>query len=170
MVTKTSNLSPAAAQFVVNAGSVAQTSQNCDILPWRFNVYVGPGGKSDVQSAIDRLSDRTAARLAAIIRHLSPEPRDGWHRPQAAKLVGFEDLFELRFKDGDTPCRPTGFFGPGPGTFTITLFVTKNRNGYHPPRAFEIADRRRVDVATGKAWTAPLEIDGEVFPPTSDEG
>lgn len=143
-------------------------SQNCDILPWKFQVYVAADGRSDVQATIDRLCERTSARFEAIVRHLADEPRDGWHRPQAAKLQGYEDLFELRFNDGNQPCRPTGFFGPKPGTFTITIFATKNRNGLHPPNAFDVADARRRSILDAKARTAPLQIHGEDFPPVPE--
>ena len=146
---------------------VAQ-SQSCDILPWRFSVYAEQGGQSDVQQAIDRLSDRTSERFKAIVRHLAAEPRDGWHRPQAAKLTGFQDLFELRFNDGNTPCRPTGFFGPTPGSFTLTLFVTKNRNGCDPPNAFNTANARRRAIVSGQADAVPLKVHGEDFPPLPD--
>ena len=143
-------------------------SQNCDILPWKFHIFEDAQGRSDVQGAIDRLPERSLARFEAIVRHLAAEPREEWRRPQAAKLTGHVDLFEIRFNDGNTPCRPTGFFGPTPGVFTITLFVTKNRNGYHPANAFDIADHRRRLVVAGEARTVALQVYGEDFPPVRE--
>lgn len=145
-----------------------ERSQNCDMLPWRFRVHVRSDGVSDVQDDIDRLDDRTAERFKAIVRHLADEPRDQWHRPQAAKLSHYVDLYELRFNKGNTPCRPTGYFELNESAFVITLFVTKNRNGYHPQGAFDIANSRRTDIRTGKAGASPLQVHGENFPPVQE--
>lgn len=145
----------------------SRASQRCDMLPWRFMVYVDAGGKSDVQAAIDRLDDSAAERFKAKVRHLSVSPREEWRRPVFAKLLGFNDLFELRFNDGEA-VRPAGFFGPTPGVFTITLFVRKNRNGYDPKGGFSIADQRRNAVVAGTAKVKALQVHGEDFPPLRD--
>lgn len=168
MVKKRRNVRYVQGALVAPLPTGVRSSQNCDILPWGFRVYADVQGRSDVQNSINRLPDRSLARFEAIVRHLAAEPRDGWHRPQAAKLSGFADLFELRFNDGNIPCRPTGFFGPGLGVFTITLFVTKNRNGYHPANAFDIADGRRDAILQGEARTVALQVYGEDFPPVPD--
>ena len=138
------------------------------MLPWKFQVYADRSGRSDVQSTIDRLSTRTGERFGALIRHLAVTPRENWERPQAAKLTGFIDLYEIRFNDGDVPCRPTGYFDLLGHSFIIALFVTKNRNGYHPKKPFDIADQRRRQISKNEARAVTLQFHGEDFPPISE--
>lgn len=154
---------PSLAVDPANGGGRA--SQNCDILPWKFRVYVGATGSAEVQKAIGRFDDAALEAFKSAVRHLAASPRDEWRRPEAAKLTGGDDLFEIRFKANNTQWRPVGFFGPSPGVFTITAICNKKQDVYAPPDAFKTAARRKRQVESDEAGTAPLTIDGEDFPP-----
>jgi hypothetical protein len=128
-------------------------------------VYVNATGRSDVQDEIDRFDDRTAEAFKANVRHLAPTPRSEWVRPKAARLKGFDELYELRFNANNREHRPAGFFGPEPGTFTITKHCIKKQDVYKPADAFRTAEDRRRAILNGQARTASLQVYGEDFPP-----
>jgi hypothetical protein len=145
---------------------MAATSQNCDMLPWRFEVYVAPSGRSDVQDDLDRLDEYGLAYFQRQVTYLAGTAnRTEWDEPHAKKLKLYTDLYEIRFKAGHKATRALGFFGPSPGVFTITLIATHKADVYTPRDALKTADKRRTDVCTCRATTASLSFDGEDFPP-----
>ena len=135
------------------------------MLACRFTTYVAPSGRSDVQDAIDRYDDFSRQAFARAVAHLAVRSIDHWHDPQAKKLKGHDGMFEIRFKAGRAATRALGFFGPAPGSFTITLIATHKQNVYNPRSAFDIAARRFEQIKAGAAAAHPLQVDGEDFPP-----
>lgn len=141
-------------------------SQNCDILPWRFRVYVSPSGRAEVQADLDRLDDYGLTYFQRQVVYLAGTANRGeWDEPHAKKLKQYTDLYEIRFKEGNKATRALGFFGPTPGVFTITLIATHKSHVYSPRDAIRTADQRREAICSGTATTAPLRFDGEDFPP-----
>ena len=128
---------------------------------WKFNVY--SGSSSGPQADIDRLSSWATEQFVARIRYLAETAKHDWNRPQAAKLKGYDDLYEIRFKANDVQVRPLGTFGPGPLDFTIVLWATKKGDDYKPRAALDTASKRCKQVREGKAAIAPLAIAGEDF-------
>ena len=148
---------------------VAQTSQTCDILPWRFMVYVSPSGRHEVQNDLDRMDDFGQAYFQRQVVYLAGTAgRKDWSEPHALKLSGYVDLYEIRFKHANKATRALGFFGPEPGVFTITLVATHKQNVYTPRDALRTADSRRKDICSGTASAVPLQFDGEDFPPVPE--
>lgn len=148
---------------------VAQASQTCDILPWRFKAYVSPNGRPDVQNYLDRMDDYGQAHFQRQVVYLAGTAhRRDWSEPHALKLSGYVDLYEIRFKHADKATRALGFFGPEPGVFTITLVATHKQNDYTPRDALRTADSRRKAICEGHAGAVPLQFDGEDFPPLPD--
>lgn len=131
---------------------------------------MGPGGRNDVQRTIDGLSTYGAQLFQRQVVYLAGTAnRSDWSEPQAKKLKGFVEMYEVRFKDRDVQTRALGFFGPAPGVFTITLICTHKANVYTPPSALDTADRRRRQICSGHATTVALQVDGEEFPPLPAE-
>lgn len=132
---------------------------------WFFKTYVGPGGKHEVQQDVDRQSDAWLEHFRARIKYLARVPVADWHTPHAKKLQGVKDLYEIRFKANGVQHRPLGFFGPGPSEFTILILATHKDDVYKPSSAIDTAAQRRKAIQSGQASTAPLQVDGEGFPP-----
>lgn len=137
------------------------------MLPWKFSVYVSESGRS-VQADIDRLSDYGLEYFKRQVTYLASAPRLHWDEPHALKISGHRELYEIRFKDQHNATRALGFFGPTPGTFTITVLATHKGHVYTPRDAFDTAGKRRLAVCAGRAASAPLQVDGEDFPPIPD--
>lgn len=147
----------------------AQPSQNCDILPWSFAVFASQAGRSDVQEALDSLTEYGKAFFERQVVYLAGTAnRSDWREPQAKRLRGYTELYEIRFLDGNKATRALGFFGPVPRLFTITVVATHKQNVYSPREAFDIADRRRKAICAGDAAYSTLLVDGEEFPPVPE--
>ena len=146
---------------LVTVGGVP--SQICDILPMRFLTYVSPSGARVVQKAIDALSPTVLVVFKTELKHLAASPRQEWPK-RMKKLKSRGGVFEIRFKAEGKQWRPLGFFGPGPGQFTITELCTHKQNIYDPHEAIERAGKRWSEIEAGQAGTAHLQINGEDIP------
>lgn len=134
-------------------------------MGWKFRTYVSQTGRSDVQNAIDSLREPVREHFAVRVRYLANTPRIDWRKPQAKKLQGVQDIYEIRFKAANKQYRPLGYFGPEGDQFTILIWATKKDHVYDPAEAIGSASRRRKDVVERWVNVAPLTIDGEEFPP-----
>jgi Phage derived protein Gp49-like (DUF891) len=135
------------------------------MLPWKFKTYISPSGRADVQKTIDRYDDYAREAISRQIAHLACSSIDKWDEPHAKKLKAHADLYEIRYKADRKATRALGGFCPGDSDFTITLICTHKQNVYTPPEALATASDRIKQVNTGQAAVAPLQIDGEIFPP-----
>lgn len=138
------------------------------MLTWRFNTYLSPTGRSDVQDAIDRYDDYGREYLHRQVAYLAVTGTADWTMPRALKLKGVKDLYEIRYKANRQQARALGFFGPNTGEFTITLICTHKDNVYKPPNAFQTATDRANSVKSGRASVIALRFDGEDF--STDDG
>jgi hypothetical protein len=131
---------------------------------WKFSVYFSGSGRSDTQRIIDQLDVETKIAFAVRVRYLANTLRKDWIEPQAKRLQGERNIYEIRFKARQLQCRPLGYFGPGEKQFTILIWCTHKQQIYFPPDAIKTAARRRSNIDGGRAYIEPLKIDGEVFP------
>lgn len=135
------------------------------MLSWRFNTFVSASGRHDVQADIDRLDETGLAHLRAQVKYLSGTSlMKDWSVPQAKKLKGYEDLYEIRFKAHRNAMRAVGFFDPDAGEFTILILCNHKDNVYKPASALDTAAARRKLFTQQAGRCAPLQIDGEEFP------
>jgi hypothetical protein len=134
-------------------------------MSWKFRTYTSPAGRNDVQKAIAKARAAVITHFSVAVRYLANTPKIDWKEPDAKKLTGVKDIYEIRFKAEKKQYRPLGFFGPRPGEFTITVWATHKQNIYDPQNAIETAGKRRDEIIKGPANTSPLTIDGEEFPP-----
>lgn len=139
-------------------------SQNCDILQWKFMVYVSPSGSVALQKTIDRQDETVIQKFKVRVRYLWNTPKRDWQKPYALKLHGVTDIYEIRFEANGVQHRPFGFFGPNENKFTILIWATHKQVIYDPHDAIKTAGTRRDDIQKGSARSVPLQIDGEEFP------
>jgi hypothetical protein len=138
------------------------------MLLWRFETFVSPSGRTDVQDSINRYRDYAREAFSRQVAHLAVSPLDQWHEPYAKKLKNENPLYEIRYKADNKATRALGYFRKSSHWFTILLIASHKGNVYTPPDAFKSAHFRARQVEDGSAKTVPLQIDGEDFPP--DEG
>lgn len=136
------------------------------MTPWRFSVYVTGHGKCVVEEDLGRLTDKGLEHFKAQVRYLAPASLDAWRKPKARKLAGAASaLHEICFRNDNRETRAIGFFGPEADEFTITIVCSHKGTIYEPASALQTADDRRKYVIAGSASRAPLQFDGEDFPP-----
>jgi hypothetical protein len=143
-------------------------SQKCDTLPWAFHVFVSEMGACDVQKAVNKLTEEASEELRTRIRYLANTPMLDWKRPDAAKMKGVDDVYEIRFKANNLQHRPFGYFGPSHGIFTILIWSTKKGSVTDPGDPLGTAGKRLKAIGHG-ASTRPFQLDGEIFPPTEQK-
>lgn len=134
-------------------------------MAWKFRTYVSPTGRKGVQAEIDRARPAIIVSFSVRLRYLANTAKIDWNEPQAKKLQGVDDIYEIRFKAEKKQYRALGFFGPGVSEFTITVWATHKQNIYDPNDAIETANKRRNEVVKTSASTSSLTIHGEEFPP-----
>lgn len=134
-------------------------------MGWNFKTYVSATGRSDVQNDIDALDEDVREHFLSRLRYLANTPKIDWHEPQAKKLKGVEDVYEIRFKAGNIQYRPLGWFGPGERDFTILVWAYKKQNVYTPAEAINTAENRGKLLRKGKAKCIGLKILGADFLP-----
>jgi hypothetical protein len=138
------------------------------MLQWRFQTYVAPSGRTEVQGIVDRYDDYSREAFCRAVSYLAATSRQRWDQPHALKIKGADDLYEIRYKADRAATRALGFFGPASGQFTITLIATHKQNVYKPHDAFKIAQERAKSIRELHSGTAPLQVDGEDFPADDD--
>ena len=139
------------------------------MLLWRFETYVSPSGRQDVQDTIDRYGEYDLASFSRAVAHLAVSTKDQWNEPQAKKLKNEDPLFEIRYKADRCATRALGYFGKSGQSFVIVLICTHKQNVYKPHDAFKTARSRAQQVDGGTAKTIPLQVDGEDFPPDEEQ-
>ena len=133
---------------------------------WRFSVFVTGHDKAVVQDDIDRFSDDGLEAFKVAVTYLASVDTRHWREPTAKKLKGTaNNLHEIRFRASNRQTRAVGFFGPDADEFTITMICFHKGTVYEPSSALDTAEKRRKSFAKGEAKRAPLEFDGEIFPP-----
>jgi hypothetical protein len=96
---------------------------------------------------MDTIGVRPKAKINAVLKNLSETPQAEWHKTKAAeKLKGQGDLWEIKAFASDVQWRPIGFFGPGPGTFTLLAGATEKDRKLLPLSVLETAQGRKANV------------------------
>lgn len=108
---------------------------------WSFKVFVSLGGRDTFDEWIRSLDIEAQERIRAMIRRLSA--MRNWERPHFASLRGHPGICEIIIKTKNKQCRPLGYRGPDPNTFTILIGASKKDNIWTPSNAIETAKKRR---------------------------
>jgi hypothetical protein len=135
---------------------------------FKFRTYVSATGRTEVQDIVNNLDPVVVELFLGRIRYLANTEKLAWHEPEAKKLQGVKEIYEIRFKAENVQYRPLGVFGPSDGDFTIRIRSNKKQNVYKPANAIKTSDKRRKLIIDGQATCHPLEIDGEEFPPPEE--
>ena len=134
-------------------------------MGWKFKAYLSPTGRGDVQDDIDGLDEGIREHFLSRLRYLANTPKIDWHEPQAKKLKGVENVYEIRFKAGNIQYRPLGRFGPGEQDFTILVWAYKKQSVYTPAEAIDTAEKRGKLLGKREAKCTALKINGTDFLP-----
>lgn len=134
-------------------------------MGWIFKTYVSPTGRNDVQDDVDGLDEVVLEHFLTRLRYLAETEKIDWHEPQAKKLKGVENVYEIRFKAGNIQYRPLGYFGPGKNDFTILVWAYKKQSVYTPAEAIGSAEKRGKLLRKGEAKCSALKIHGADFLP-----
>jgi hypothetical protein len=138
------------------------------MLRWRFETYVSPTGRNDIQTEVDGYDEYSKAAFERAVKHLAVTPKEQWNEPHAKKLKNEDPIYEIRYKANNRSTRALGYFGNDGVTFIVLLICFHKGRVYTPPDAFKSAHRRRRHHQDSSATSVPLQSRGESFP--SDEG
>lgn len=134
------------------------------MLPWKFETFVSPTGRSDVQKTIDGYDDYACEALKRQVKHLAVSPKSQWDEPHAKKLKNEDPLYEIRYKGNRRQERAIGYFDEAAHVFVIAAIGYHKDRVYHPKELFQQARNRMDQIRSGQATTTPLQVDGEDFP------
>ena len=98
-------------------------------------------GHSPVEDFIDSLRDRDAQKVTWVLRII--ERMNIVPEQYFKKLIGTEDIWEIRVRSGGNSYRLLGFFD-GPLFFTVTSGFSK-KSQKTPIQEIELAERRRLE-------------------------
>jgi hypothetical protein len=127
-------------------------------------VYANSAGRSDVQKEINGLHPAVSATFEVRVRYLVNTPKLAWSEPQAKKLQGAGEIYEIRFKANNIEYRPLGCFNTSEKEFIILVWAYKKQRVYSPAAAITTAQKRAKEIFAGNAKYSRLQIDGEDFP------
>ena len=94
-----------------------------------------------VEEFLDSLSDRHARKVAWVLRLV--EQLDIVPQQYLKKLVGTEELWEIRVQIGGNSYRLLGFFD-GPNLLLLTSGFSKKQQTI-PKREIDLAQQRRIE-------------------------
>jgi len=106
-----------------------------------IKTFITKRGKDLIQEWIKCLPKKAQASIDVRIRFLALG--GNWCRPYAAKLGGYDKIWEIRVKSENIQYRPLGCFGPGENIFSILIGATKKNNRFVPKDAPKIAIKRK---------------------------
>jgi phage-related protein len=106
-----------------------------------INFYRLPGGNSPVEEFLDSLASKQAQKVLWVLRLV--EELDVVPRQYFKKLVGSEDLWEVRIQFGNDIFRLFGFFDGGTLLILTNGFAKKTQKT--PLQEIALAIRRKED-------------------------
>jgi hypothetical protein len=130
------------------------------MVRWVFGDYVHPNGNNPILKWYDKeLSALEQADMDTLLNTL--ERTQSWGPPDYRALQGAQKgLGEIRWKGSQKrPLRLIGFFGIGPGQFTILVGCTHDGDKYYPANALSTALARMSELKRGIGGTSEHEIE-----------
>jgi phage-related protein len=106
-----------------------------------IHFYRTASGKMPVEEFLDSLTDRHAQKVTWVLRLV--EQLDTVPQQYLKKLVGTEDLWEIRVQMGGNNYRLLGFFD-GPNLLVLTGGFSKKQQTI-PKREIDLAEQRKVE-------------------------
>jgi len=106
-----------------------------------IKTFVTKRGIDQIQEWIDNLPTRAQVAIDERIRFLALG--GNWLRPYAAKLRGYNSIWEIIVLSEKIQYRPLGCKGPGKNVFSILIGATKKNNRFIPQNAPRTAEERK---------------------------
>lgn len=108
---------------------------------WTIKVYITASGINYFQKWLDGLPKTAQADIDQRMRFLAAT--GFWHRPYAAKLKGYDEIWEIRILSGNVQYRPLGVFALGEKVFSLLIGAIEKGGRFEPKNAPKIAEKRR---------------------------
>ncbi|MFZ3136668.1 MAG: type II toxin-antitoxin system RelE/ParE family toxin [Thermodesulfovibrionales bacterium] len=108
---------------------------------WTIKVYIAASGINYFQKWLDSLPKTAQVDIDERIRLLAAT--GFWHRPYAAKLKGYDEIWEIRILSGNVQYRPLGVFDLGEKVFSLLIGAIEKGSRFEPKNAPKIAEKRR---------------------------
>ena len=111
--------------------------QNCDMVGganeslWTFYDFVDANGVNDTREWRSGASDKVQAAFDAKVDILNAIPPP-WTRPLVGTLEGYDDVYELRFKEDRIQWRVLFCYGPGQLEATFLVPAREVNNRFEP--------------------------------------
>ena len=106
-----------------------------------IKTFVTKRGVDQIQEWIKYLPTKAQASIEVRIRYLALG--GNWCRPNAAKLQGYDSIWEIIVLSENIQYRPLGCFGPGKNIFSILIGAIEKNNRFVPKNAPKIAEERK---------------------------
>ena len=103
-------------------------------------------GFSPIEEFLDSLNDKQAAKIAWVLRIIRDYERIS--REYFKKLVGTDDIWEIRIKFGKDTFRILCFFDDGKNIVLTNGFVKKSQKT--PPSEIKLAEKRKKEYRERK--------------------
>lgn len=129
-------------------------------MVWKFRTYVSSSGRNHVQESVDSATPVALTQFEVRLRYLKHQLPVDWSAPQAKKLSGVKDIYEIRFQADGVQWRPLGFFLDDE-SFVILVWANHKGRVYEPADSIKTAGKRRKQIVGGEASSVPLKINGE---------
>jgi hypothetical protein len=108
---------------------------------WTIKVYITASGVNYFQKWLDGLPKTAQADIDQRIRLLAAT--GFWQRPYAAKLKGYDEIWEIRILSGNVQYRPLGVFALGEKVFSLLIGAIEKGGRFEPKNAPKMAEKRR---------------------------
>jgi len=115
---------------------------------WTIKVYIAESGINYFQKWLDSLPKTAQADIDERIRLLAATGY--WHRPYAAKLKVYDEIWEIRIRSGNVQYRPLGCFAPSNKVFSLLGGAIERGSRFEPKDAPKIAEHRKTLIFKGK--------------------
>lgn len=117
---------------------------------WTIKTFITERGISVIQKWLDGLPKTAQADIDERIRFLSVT--GFWYRPYAAKLKGYDEIWEIRIRSGKVQYRPLGCFGPGEKVFSLLFGAIEKGSRFEPKDAPKTAEIRKLLIYENEGY------------------
>jgi hypothetical protein len=108
---------------------------------WKIKTFITARGTDVIQKWLDDLPIKAQVAIDERIRFLATLQH--WERPFAAKLKGYDDIWEVIVQSERVQYRPLGCFGPGEKVFSLLIGAVEKGNRFEPKDAPTTAEKRK---------------------------
>ena len=110
---------------------------------WTFKCFVSENDRDLIDEWYAELPPKAQAKFDSLLEHFRDNPHHRWGGNYFQPLVGYESIFEIRFRVLNVLYRPLGCFGPRQRDFTFLVGAREQGDRFVPADAPTRAVERR---------------------------